>query len=308
MVAPSTNPVTFDGVSPPWDLTSLDANFAALNAAVSTVANFSNYLVDTGAASAYVVTFPGTVSFGLTAGILVAFKATNASTGSSTLNVNGTGAKNLINPDGTATTASQIPASGIVLAIYDGTSFQILSITGKPNAGRWSLINTYTPSAVASQSITGFNSVLYKDYMVITEQLKPASNNVGLLMQTSTDGGSNFDGGAGNYDWAASYILVGTGVSGTGSNSATEIGLSASVGCGNGTNDFFDGRITIQNPGATAFCNLFWQATFNNSVDAKISINGGARRLASADVDALKIYFNGANIASGTIRFYGLTL
>jgi len=62
--------------------------------------NTANYAVDTGAANAYVVTLGTTPT--LADGLEVVFKAANASTGASTLNVNALGAKAILHSDGTA--------------------------------------------------------------------------------------------------------------------------------------------------------------------------------------------------------------
>lgn len=72
-----------------------------------------NYAADTGAANAYVVNInPGVLS--LSDGMSVSFKATNANTGSSTLNVCGTGAYPLITIGGQTLVGGEIPASSLV--------------------------------------------------------------------------------------------------------------------------------------------------------------------------------------------------
>jgi hypothetical protein len=84
---------------------------------------YDNYAVDTGAADAYVVTLdPAPTAY--TAGMTIAFKAVNANTGASTVNVNGLGVKSLKKNGGTALSSGDIPAGYIVVAIYDGTNFQ----------------------------------------------------------------------------------------------------------------------------------------------------------------------------------------
>jgi hypothetical protein len=85
------------------------------------------YAVDSGAADAYVVTLPYTPT--LTAGMKVVFKATNANTGASTLNVSGTGVKSLNLDATTALSAGDIAANDIVECRYDGTVYQVLAKT-----------------------------------------------------------------------------------------------------------------------------------------------------------------------------------
>ena len=128
MAAPKTSPVTFNGVSPPWSLANLDANFSNLDAAISNVNNYSNYLVDTGAANAYIVTFPASQTATLTAGLIIQFKASAANTGASTINPSGLGATAITKNGATALAAGDIPAGAVVTVIFDGTQFQLQGI------------------------------------------------------------------------------------------------------------------------------------------------------------------------------------
>lgn len=84
----------------------------------------SVYAVDTGAANAYVITL--SVSPGaLTAGQRFVFKAINANTGTSTIDVNSLGATT-IKVNGTLTLETgDIVVGGIYTIIYDGTDFQL---------------------------------------------------------------------------------------------------------------------------------------------------------------------------------------
>lgn len=84
----------------------------------------ANYGDDTGAANAYAVTLGSTLS-AYEAGVMVVFKAANANSGASTLNVNSLGAASL-KKDGTLSLeAGDIAADQIVQVVYDGSSFQL---------------------------------------------------------------------------------------------------------------------------------------------------------------------------------------
>ncbi len=114
---------TFSGLAPPWSLTQLDTDLTGLRDAIQSQNTFSNFAVDTGAANAYVTTPAVGITASLTAGLLLQFKAINANTGASTLNHGGLGVKNIVNIDGSALVANQIPLNGIVQVVYDGTQF-----------------------------------------------------------------------------------------------------------------------------------------------------------------------------------------
>ena len=87
---------------------------------------------DTGAANAYVIT-PSPAIAAYAAYQTFSFKAANANTGASTLNVNGVGAAALKHRDGSALNANDILAGSINLVEYDGTNFQLL--TSNTNTG-----------------------------------------------------------------------------------------------------------------------------------------------------------------------------
>lgn len=88
--------------------------------------NATTYAADSGAANAYVVTLSPAPP-GFVAGLEFTFKATNANTGGSTVNLNALGNKAIKHNDGSALSAGDIPAGGMITVKYDGTNFQIAS-------------------------------------------------------------------------------------------------------------------------------------------------------------------------------------
>ena len=139
----------------------LDADFTALANAINDPNTYTNYLVDTGAANAYVVTFPaGSVPAAYAAGLQVEFKVTNTNTGSSTINVNGLGVVNILNSDGTAVGAGQI--SGVVCIVHNGSVFQLLGVNGGGQSWttnqRPNYKNTDTVSTTTSYTFDGSNA------------------------------------------------------------------------------------------------------------------------------------------------------
>ena len=84
------------------------------------------YAADTGGASAYAVALsPAATAYNL--GMVVIFKAANASTGASTLNVNGLGVQTIKTPSSGDLAANDIAAGQVVEVVYDGTYFQMLN-------------------------------------------------------------------------------------------------------------------------------------------------------------------------------------
>lgn len=83
-------------------------------------AQSGNYVIDTGAVNAYVVAIDPVIT-AYPNGMVVRFKAVHANTGASTLNAGG-GVVGLVNDVGGALIAGDIPAGGIVAAVYDQPS------------------------------------------------------------------------------------------------------------------------------------------------------------------------------------------
>lgn len=87
----------------------------------------TNYAGDTGVANAYIVGLSPALG-AYVAGTRVEFKATNANTTTSTINVNGLGVKTIKKLGGTTDLASGDIATGMVVELeYDGTNFVMLN-------------------------------------------------------------------------------------------------------------------------------------------------------------------------------------
>ena len=179
---------------PTIPLSYLDTNFSQLSGAINDTLSYSNYLVDSGAANAYVVTFSGTLSVAYTAGLMIQFKVGNNNTGTSTLNVNSLGAKTIKNTDGTNLASGQLPAGSIALVQYDGTNFQLLN---NPSVGP-----ILTSPLAISLGGTGLGSTPTNGQVLI-------GNGTGYSLSTLTAGsGVSIANGAG------SITLTATGATG----------------------------------------------------------------------------------------------
>jgi hypothetical protein len=85
-----------------------------------------NFGLDTTTSDDYIVSLP-VAPAAYTLGMQVMFQAVTANTGACTLNVNSLGAKSLKACHDQNPSDSWIEASSIVLCVYDGTNFQIIS-------------------------------------------------------------------------------------------------------------------------------------------------------------------------------------
>lgn len=89
------------------------------------------YAADSGTANTYAVTLdPAPTAY--TTGMVVRFKVGNSNSGASTLNVNTLGAKNLLGKNGYTLASGDLKANDIVVAVYDGTAFQVQTPIASP--------------------------------------------------------------------------------------------------------------------------------------------------------------------------------
>jgi len=109
--------------------TSSDAILNQISIATSRYAA-NNFYIDSGAADAYVLTLaasftnPVSATAGYFTGMTIRFRAGNANTGASTVNVNSAGVKNLKQADGTTDLAAgDIPTTEDSVFRYNGTAF-----------------------------------------------------------------------------------------------------------------------------------------------------------------------------------------
>ena len=110
------------------------------------------YAADTGAANTYVMALADAPT-SYEDGMDIAFKATNANTGASTINVNSLGAISIKRFDGAALLSGDIAAGGMIECRYDGTNFVMMSQHGGETSTSL-LANSTTSRTIAVASIT----------------------------------------------------------------------------------------------------------------------------------------------------------
>jgi hypothetical protein len=111
------------------------------------------YAADGGSANTYAITLsPAVTAYAV--GQIFHFKAANANTGASTLNVNSVGAKTIVKDVNTALASGDISQYEFVSVIYDGTNFKTIGIGGE-------VVTAYTNGTdnrvVSSTGTSGIN-------------------------------------------------------------------------------------------------------------------------------------------------------
>lgn len=188
MAKPVNIPNSFATSTSAIPLSYLDQDFNALANSTNDLATYSNYVADTGAANAYIANFPTNINTSsLTAGLRVQFKAANANTGTSTLNVQvnsvsiGSGTIKLT--DGSNLPAGAIVAGALVDVMYDGTNFQLLS----DSSGGAEVITNLTLSGNlaftgTSNRITGdFSNATIANRVFFQNSVTNGNSNIGVM-------------------------------------------------------------------------------------------------------------------------------
>ena len=158
-------------------------------------------------------------------------------------------------------------------------------------------------SNAASVAFTQFDASKYDHYQFWMQSVAAATDNVTLVCQVSTDGGSNYDSTNGNYH----------------TNQTTDaIGLMVSTNMGNQSQESISGQFSLFNPhtsdkyttaSASNMAHL-WNGGSGGVGGASLDTSSrailGSAHLTAQDVDAVKFIMSSGNIASGEIVMYGI--
>ena len=123
-------------------------------------ANAFGYVAsDSGSSNAYVIA-PSPAIAGYAAGQKFAFLAANVSSGASTLNVSGLGVKNVYYQNA-AISGAMIKAGALILVVYDGTQFQMISPSDSIGSAASTTSAGIVELATDAETITGTDKSSY---------------------------------------------------------------------------------------------------------------------------------------------------
>ena len=172
-------------------------------------------------------------------------------------------------------------------------------------------INTADFSGGSSHDFTATNASKYDCYRMILQSVTPSGAGVYAEFRTSTDGGSNYDTGSGEYEWNVNKNRAAGGALNDNLSSAAVIELVGDNADGDTTlgsaanQDGLSGWIDVIAPHLTTYTFVLWQLTWDTGGELNIA-SGAGRRKSAADVDAFQFKFEGGvNLESGTITTYG---
>jgi hypothetical protein len=205
-------------------------------------------------------------------------------------------------------------AAGTTQMLAVGTSGQVLKSNGAsapswitPSSGALVFISSATASSSATIDFTGISST-YDVYVVEFVSIVGASS-TGFKALTSSNNGSSYD--TSNYAFSsigcgssiftaqvdssgggATYISIWNNNSNSISSTTSDSGLS--------------GFAYIMNPASSANTQILWNATWCSGANAVSFGTGTGVKTSTSPVNAIRFLMNSGNIASGTIRLYGI--
>ena len=187
-----------------------------------------------------------------------------------------------------------------------GTSGQLLTSAGAfssptfttVSGGGSAVLARVAFSGVSAVSITAFDNANFDAYKIFWE-ITPATDGVDIIYKTSTDAGSSYDGGSGNYYWR--HFINDPGIEDFNVTSTTEARTTRGASNGGyiasaGTGEHAVGELTIIAPDNTGYTQFSGTHTGVHASGLLMYSYLHAMRLSAADVDAIQISPSGGNI------------
>jgi hypothetical protein len=173
------------------------------------------------------------------------------------------------------------------------------------SSGSFVLVEEHTASSSADLEFTTGITSTYDDYIVRLINVNPATTSTTLEMQVSTNSGSTWVAD-GNYYGAVLGYDNGGAAQSYHPAAINFYQLTPTTDTSTGF-DGISGDIDVTNPGSAS---LRKSITFNITMPASASFirfAGSAVWTGTTAVNAVRFLFSSGNVASGTIRMYGLT-
>lgn len=248
--------------------------------------------------------FTGIVNIVGTTNITGAFNQNGTSMMTGVFGVVGTATfTGVFNVVGTTNITGLVTLSTYTAGVLVSSSTGVIS-----NQGGMVLLNTLSPSAVASTNDTTSLTGAYRNYFIALENVCPATNTTNLQLQLATSG-SNFI--AASYfsqafvfnvaaSFSTSVILL------SGATATSSVGTSTV----NGVSGFFylfGPSSTNTKKRITGVTSYTIAAAADSTTTVGLATLGGNYDGTTAPVTGVNFLFSSGNIATGIIRIYGMT-
>lgn len=193
----------------------------------------------------------------------------------------------------------KLPGGGTTFLRDDGAFATIPGGSG----GALVLLEQHTAASSASLDFTTCITSAYDEYLLELLQIIPATNGVSLRLRMSTDGGSTYDSGT-NYSYTR-WGWVPAGASAAGDEGATSIQM-ANGPASNSANYGISGRLSLISPGSAIYKPVTGLISYFDSSSRTSGENIVGFYKSATAINAFRFLMSSGNIASGTIRVYGI--
>lgn len=206
-----------------------------------------------------------------------------------------------------------ISHSGVITELALGASGTVLTAQGTTSAPAFTypgrvLLEQHTASSSATLDFTTFISSAFDEYEIEFVNMVPATDAQPFNMRMGTGAGPTWDTGAnygsGSFEWRVGGSALG----------GSETGATAIVLCRNGATNVANypgvmGSIKLFSPGGSLY--KYCHGKFNFKIAAGVgNFRIGVEVIGSYEsttaVTGVQFYFASGNIASGTIRAFGV--
>ena len=193
----------------------------------------------------------------------------------------------------------------IVNAMINTGAVNADSISGSDISTRV-LIDTYIASASATIDCVSDITSAYDNYEIVFDNIVPATNAVQLSMVISSNNGSSYLTASGYY-YTRAELSEAAWIIAEGSNS-TSFGPTGATISNSSTRGGVNGVIRLFNPLPSAVHQFDADLTYAGTINAVKAVKLSAVCTYNATVvcNAIRFKFSSGNIASGTIKIYGI--
>lgn len=193
----------------------------------------------------------------------------------------------------------------VINLVLDGTSLTKsgsgLKVT---NPSGQVLVEQHTASSSSELVFTTCITSTYDDYEFRVVGALPATDGADLLVRFSTNGGSSYDS-SGIYDRSHQYVATNNTTAFAGSVNQTSMDLGGDQD--NGATGGLDATLQLANPlGTTQYKRMHGLAIYAHDSVGEIFIRRSVLYRNASAVNAVRFFYDTGNIATGTIRCYGV--
>jgi hypothetical protein len=184
-----------------------------------------------------------------------------------------------------------------------GTS--LVGPAGSGGGGGLVLLEQHTASNSASLDFTSLSSS-YDTYLFEMLNIVPAVDNATLIARLSTNGGSTWDANSANYMGGSQYVRMDAAGAGDNSGETSYAGAYLTLAYGT-AQPGITAQVTLFNSSAAVWRQFLYQTSgIGSGNSGYYTQQGGAIWKNTSQANAIQFLLSSGNIASGTIRVYGI--